>query len=159
MRHYECKCMKCSTKRQVAFKSEPYPEIGDVFLCTCSFCKEETEHTRVLTRKAAAELRRKQQEETLRNSIAEKCAEYGLKYRFLYQSVIVTTDLADWCFDYHESRITLYHESTIKVNFKTGNYAKAHVQFENKKIAPVDVIAYIADHDAWKAKNKKRQRN
>lgn len=153
MRHYECECMKCSTKRQVAFKSEPYPEIGGIFLCACSVCNQETQHTRVLTRKAAAELRKKQQEGALRESIAEKCAEHGFTCRFLHQSVIVTTGLADWCFDYHESRITLYHESTIKINFKTGDYAKAHVQFANKKIAPLDVIAYIAGHDARKTKN------
>ena len=152
MRHYECECMKCGNKRQVSFPPEHSPEIGDVFLCNCSHCQDETQHTRVLTRKAAAELRRKQQEKELRDMIAEKCSEYGFKHRFLYQSVIITTDLSDWCFDYHESRITLYHESTIKINFETGNYAKAHVQFANKKIAPLDVISYIADHDGWKAK-------
>ena len=152
MRHYECECMKCGAKHQIAFKDEPYPEIGDVFVFACSSCGEETQHTRSLTRKAAAELRRKQQETDLRNSIAEKCSEYGFNCRFLYQSVIVTTNLADWCFDYHESRITLYHESTIIINFETGDYAKAHIQFANKKIAPLDVIAYIADHDAWRAK-------
>ena len=156
MRHYECECMNCGAKRQVVFTAEPYPEIGDVFLCVCSGCKQETPHTRVLTRKASAELKRKQQEEDLRNSIAEKCAEHGFTCRFLHQSVIVTTELADWCFDYHDSRITLYHESTIKVNFKTGDYAKAHVQFAGKKIAPLDVIAYIADHDAWKAEKTGR---
>lgn len=142
--------MKCCTKRQVPFRDEPYPEYGDIFLHTCSVCKEETRHTRVLTRKTVSEIRRKQQEEDLRNSIVEKCAEYGFRCRFLYQSVIVTTNLADWCFDYHESRKTLYHESTVKVNFKTGDYAKAHVQFSNRKIKTPEVIEYIAAHDAWK---------
>ena len=150
MRHYECECMNCGAKRQIAFKVEPYPEIGDVFIFACSSCGEETQHTRSLTQKAAAELRRKQQEADLRNSIVEKCSAYGFKCRFLYQSVIVTTNLADWCFDYHESRITLYHESTVKINFKTGNYAKAHVQFEKRKMKPLEVIDYIASHDAWK---------
>ena len=59
--------------------------------------------------------------------------------------------LADWCFDYHQSRITLYHESTVKINFETGDYAKSHLQFANRKMKPLDVIDYIAAHDAWRA--------
>lgn len=156
MRHYECECKRCGGRQQVAFHIEPYPEIGDVFLCDCNFCKEETEHTRALTRKAMTELRRKQQEDNLRNSIVQKCAEYGFQCRFHYQSVIITTALADWCFDYHQNRITLYHESTIKVNFKTGDYAKFHIQFANRKLSPPDVIDYIAAHDTRKA-NKNYQ--
>ncbi|MBQ8612285.1 MAG: hypothetical protein IJ412_11350 [Oscillospiraceae bacterium] len=156
MRNYESECMKCGAKRQLAFKAEPYPEIGDIFLRHCPICDEETQHTRILTRKAAAELRRRQEEADLRSSIVEKSAEYGFKCRFLYQSVIITTNLADWCFDYHKSKITLYHESTIKVNFETGNYAKSHVQFANKKMAPLDVISYIANHDAWRTQKLNR---
>lgn len=150
MRQYECQCMSCGTKRQVAFKVEPYPELGDVFLVTCRTCQAETSHSRVLTRKAKAEVHRRQQEEDLRNSIGEKCSAYGFSYRFLYRSVIVTTPLADWCFDYHNSLITLYHESTIKINFETKNYAKSHVQFADRQINPLDVIDYIAAHDEWR---------
>lgn len=155
MRHYECVCKKCGIKRQILFRGEPYPEIDELFLLDCSSCQEKTQHTRSLTRKAIAELRRKQQEADLRASIAAKCAEYGFQHRFLYQSVIITTSLADWCFDYHDARITLYHESTIKINFETGNYAKAHVQFRNKKITPAEVIDYIQKHDEWKANRSK----
>lgn len=36
-------------------------------------------------------------------------------------------------FDYHRPRKTLYHESTIKVNFVTGDYAKSHKQFKSEK--------------------------
>lgn len=71
--------------------------------------------------------------------------------RFLYQSVIVTTPLADWCFDYHQRKITLYHESTIKINFATGDFVKSHLQFANRKMTPLEVIDYIASHDAWRA--------
>ncbi len=106
----------------------------------------------ILILMAAAELRRKEQEEALRQSIIDKCIEYGFQCRFLYRSVIVTTNLSDWCFDYHESRIKLLHESTIKVNFKNGKPAKSHVQFENRKMTPCEVITYIAEHDAWKQK-------
>ena len=151
MRHYECVCSQCGIRRQLAFRAEPFPEIGDVFLFACASCGEETEHTRVLTKKAAAELRRRQQEEALRDSIMKQCAEHNFRCRFLHQSVIITTDLSDWCFDYHESRITLYHESTVKINFATGNYAKAHVQFASRKITPQEFIEYIAKHDARKA--------
>ena len=86
----------------------------------------------------------------MRNSIVAKCNQHGFKCRFLYQSVIIATPISDWSFDYHTSRITLYHESTEKINRETGNYAKSHVQFRNKKITPVEVIDYIVGHDAWR---------
>ena len=153
MRHYECVCAQCGIRRQLAFHTEPFPEIGDNFLFVCTSCGEETAHTRVLTKRAAAELRRRQQEEALRDSMIKQCAEHHFRCRFLHQSVIITTALSDWCFDYHESRITLYHESTVKINFATGNYAKAHVQFASRKITPQEVIEYIAKHDARKAES------
>ncbi len=156
MRHYECECLRCSTRKQIAFSSEPYPELGEVFSHICSVCKEETNFTRVMTRKAAAELRRKQAELELRQSIADQCAAYGFQHRFLYQSVIITTQLSDWCFDYHQNGITLYHESTIKINFETGNFAKAHIQFRNQKMSAAEVIDYIAAHDDWRAGQNKR---
>ena len=77
--------------------------------------------SRTLTRKTANELKKKQAESDLQQSIVERCNHYGFQYRFLYQSVIVTTPLSDWCFDYHHNKITLYHESTTKINFATGD--------------------------------------
>lgn len=152
-RHYECECSNCGKKRQLAFHEEPFPEIGEAFLFMCPICDTETEHTRVLTKKAAAELRRKQQEKDLQNAIIDQCTKFGFAYRFVYRSVIITTALSDWCFDYHQSKITLYHESTVKVNFSTMDYAKSHVQFENKKMTPFEVIEYIAKHDEWRMNN------
>lgn len=32
MRHHECECLKCVRKAQIAFPSEPYPEIGEAFV-------------------------------------------------------------------------------------------------------------------------------
>ena len=152
MRHYECECLKCGRKAQIAFPSDPYPEIGEAFVRSCPSCSEETQMTRVLTRKAAAELRRRQAEADLRQSILDRCAEHGFQCRFLYQSVIITTPLSDWCFDYHAVKKTLYHESTTKINFATtGDYARAHVQFRDRRMTPIEVIDYIADHDLWKA--------
>lgn len=156
MRHYECECLKCGRKAQIAFQAEPYPEIGDNFSRFCPSCSKETQMTRVLTKKAAAELRRRQEESDLRQSILDRCAEYGFHCRFLYQSVIITTQLSDWCFDYHTPRKTLYHESTTKINFVTGDYAKAHVQFRDRRMSPTEVIDYIADHDSWKAAQIKK---
>lgn len=152
MRHYESLCLVCGAKRQIAFAEEPYPEYGDEFIAKCSFCAADTMHTRVLTKRTAAEIRRKAAEASLRQSIINKCHEYGFTYRFLYQSVIITTPLSDWCFDYHESRITLSHESTVKINFETGDYAKSHIQFRARKMAPTEVIEYIASHDAWRSR-------
>ncbi len=156
MRHFECECLKCSRKAQIAFPSEPYPEIGEVFSRFCPSCSAETQMTRVLTKKAAAELRRKQEEADLRQSILDRCAEYGFQCRFLYQSVIITTPMSDWCFDYHSAKKTLYHESTTKINFATGDYAKAHVQFRNRHMSSIEVIDYIVKHDFWKAAQAKR---
>ena len=150
MRHLESECMVCGRKTQVAFSAEPYPEYGDRFQHFCPVCETETEHSRTLTRKTATELRRKLEEQQRREEIMTLCEREGFSCRFLHQSVIVTTKLSDWCFDYHQSRITLYHESTTKINFSTGNYAKAHIQFRNRKMTISEVIDYIADHDNWR---------
>lgn len=147
MRHYESECMVCGRKTQVAFSAEPYPEYGDCFQHFCFLCGEATEHTRTMTRKTAAQLRRDQEEQRRREEIMVLCEKEGFSCRFIHQSVIITTDLSDWCFDYHQSRITLYHESTTKINFATRDYAKAHVQFRNRQITTPEVIAYIANHD------------
>ena len=149
---YECVCMSCGAHRTITFREEPYPKPKEVFTWMCHSCGCNTDHTRAMTRKTLAELRRAQKEEDLRNSIVQDCEQYGFSCRFLYQSVIITTPISDWCFDYHTSRITLYHESTVKINFATGDYAKSHRQFTNRKMTPHEVIAYIASHDAWRAK-------
>ena len=97
MTNYECECTVCRAVRQIHFENGPYPEYGDLFSFYCSSCGAETPFTRVLTRKTRAEVRRRQAEQDLRNTIVERCAFYGFSCRFLYQSVIVTTNLADWC--------------------------------------------------------------
>lgn len=158
MRHYECECLACGVKKQLAFRDAPYPQFGETFARYCTVCGTETTFTRVLTRKTAAELRAAERERALRQSIADRCAELGFRYRFLYQSVIVMTPLSDWCFDYHERKITLYHESTVKINFATGDYAKAHMQFHARKMTPLEVLSYIAVHDAWRADHPGRGR-
>lgn len=155
MRHYESECAVCGRKTQVAFSAEPYPEYGDCFQHFCPLCGEKTEHRRTLTKKTAAQLRRDHEEQRQREEIMVLCEKEGFSCRFLYQSVIITTDLSDWCFDYHQKRITLYHESTTKINFATGNYAKAHVQFRNRKMTIPEVIDYIANHDLWRKESEK----
>ena len=150
MRTYECACKICKTKQQIAFSVEPYPELGESIPHMCAFCRKETTFTRSLTRKALAEMRRKQEEQERQKEIVMLCSRYGFRCRFLYQSVIITTDLSDWCFDYHQPTVTLYHESTVPIHFPTGDYAKAHVQFRNRKMKIPEVIAYIAAHDQWR---------
>ena len=92
MRQYECKCLNCGRKRQVSF-AEPYPQFGETFLKHCTSCASDTVHTRVLTRKTASELRTAAYENALRQSIIDKCTEKGFKCRFLYRSVIITTQV------------------------------------------------------------------
>ncbi len=152
MQQYECICLTCKHKTQILFPGEPYPKLGEEFSARCSVCETETPHTRVLTKKAVAELHRQEAEQQLRQSITDKCAALGFTCRFYYQSVIITTPVCDWCFDYHQSRVTLYHESTVKINFQTGNYAKSHTQFKDRKMSPLKVIDYIAAHDRWRMK-------
>lgn len=151
MRHYLCECTACHTRQQYAF-DEPYPSIGESFFQQCNHCCEMTPHSRVLTRKAMAELRAKEEEAALRQGIVEKCELMGLTCRFVYESVIVSTPISSWQFDYHRRLKTLRHESTVKWNFKTGGPAFTHEQFRDKKMSNDEVIDYIAAHDDWKAK-------
>jgi len=151
MRHYLCECMACHTRQQYAF-DEPYPDIGESFLRQCNHCCQMTPHFRVLTRKAMAELRAKEEEATLRQGIAKKCEQMGFTCRFVYESVIVSTPISSWQFDYHRRLKTLRHESTVKWNFKTGDPAFTHEQFRDRKMSNDEVIDYIAAHDAWRAK-------
>ena len=152
MRQFLCECQECKAQNHLRFYSEPYPVYRDKVEGYCDTCKRTTEQQRVLTRRTLSEMHRLQAEKDLRQSIVDRCAEYGFKCRFLYQSVVITTPLADWSFDYHQSKKTLYHESTVKINFNTGGYCKTHCQFRNRKIKPLEVIDYIAGHDAWRAK-------
>ena len=151
MRHYLCECTVCHTRQQYAF-DEPYPGIGDSFPRPCNQCGEITPHSRVLTRKAMAELRAAEEEATLRQEIVEKCERMGFACRFVYESVVISTPVSSWQFDYHRRLKTLRHESTIKVNFKTGDPAFTHEQFRDMKMSNDEVIDYIAAHDAWRAK-------
>lgn len=101
-------------------------------------------------------IRRRQEEEDLKKSISDQCARHGFTCRFLYQSVIITTPLADWCFDYHEKYKTLYHENTPNTKYLTGHYVKAHTQFNGKKMTVSAVIEYIASHEGWRAEQRSK---
>ena len=149
MREYLCECLNCHNQHPVRFE-EPFPKAGDVFEHVCKTCGCITKQTRVLTRKARAEMRTKEAERELRQSIVEKCESYGFQCRFLYESVIITTPISSWQFGYHSSRKTLRHESTVKINFETGDYAKTHEQFHDRKMSCAEVIDYIAAHDKWR---------
>ena len=151
MRHYVCECQVCHTQQQYAFE-EPYPALGAIFSRPCNACCDVTPHTRVMTRKAMAELRMQQEEEMLRHSILDQCVSLGFQARFLYQSVIITTPISSWQFDYHSKLKTLRHESSVKVNFATGDPAFTHEQFRDRKMSIAEVIDYIAAHDEWRAR-------
>ena len=148
MRQYLCECQRCQAQQSYFF-DEPFPSMGDVFDQFCKNCGEITAHTRVLTRKARAEAHADQEEQALRQSIIAHCKHYGFQCRFLYESVIITTPISSWQFGYHESKKTLRHESTIKINFETGDYAKTHEQFRDRRMSCIEVIDYIAEHDKW----------
>jgi len=154
MRHYMCACQKCGEHNNLCF-DEPYPQYGEYFIRYCKHCEAETAQTMVLTKKVAKELRKQKAEQELKQSIIDYCQKYGFTCRFLYESVIVTTPISSWQFAYHESRKTLRHESTTKINFKTGDYAKTHEQFRNRKMTFQEVIDYIAEHDKRKMRRKK----
>ena len=154
MRQYLCECLKCHNQ-QPYFFDEPFPTAGDTFEQVCKNCDEATTHTRVLTRKAKAEVHAAQEEQALKQSIITRCQQYGFQCRFLYESVIITTPISSWQFGYHESRKTLRHESTVKINFETGDYAKTHEQFRERKMTCLEVIDYIAEHDKWRQEQQK----
>lgn len=152
---YTIRCSKCGKEYPIRDNGNDLPEPDEVISHWCKECEMETSHSYVLTRKFRAALRQKQKEEEQKQYIRNLCEGYGFTCRFLYQSVIITTPLSDWCFDYHESQITLWHESTIKVNFDTGDYAKAHCQFRKRKMTEAEVIKYISEHEKWVSKNRK----
>lgn len=147
MRQYLCECQACHKQSNLKFYEEPYPIGEEQFDGMCKYCNKITTHKRVLTRKTQSEMNRLKEEENLRQSITDKCNEYGIQCEFIYQSVVITTPRSTWSFDYHQSKITLYHESTIKINFETGNYSKTHCQFRDRRMKPEEVIKYIASHD------------
>ncbi len=147
VRCYECVCKACGTIKQKTFKTEPYPTLDDTFTCFCSICNSDQPHSRTATKKARAENNVRRQENDLKKDIEEACKKYGFTCRFLYQSVVISTPLSDWQFDYHQSKKTLYHESTIKINFTTGDYAKSHIQFKERRISNAEIILYIANHE------------
>lgn len=146
MRQYLCECTACGGRKSFQF-DEPYPEYGDTFIRHCDLCVADTLFTRVLTRKARAEMNSLKEEQQLQEKIRQKCAEYGFSCRFYLESVIITTPIASWQFAYHEKLKTLRHESTVKVNFDTGDPAAMHYQFRNRKMSVDEVIDYIAAHD------------
>ena len=148
----QCQCAVCGAVSQQHFLIGEVPEIDQAFRVFCKNCNEETEHFLSLTKKRKVELKRIAEEAALREEIEQICRDNGFSCRFLYQSVIITTPLSDWAFDYHRTKKTLYHESTVKINFATGNYAKSHVQFREKKMTNSEVIRYIASHDTAKTK-------
>ena len=153
MRNYICLCLQCEKQVQLAFY-EPYPKLGEQFIRHCSHCGKDTVHTLVLTKKMASELHRQEEEKQLRDRIIARCEQYGFSCRFLYESVIITTPISSWQFNYHAPKKTLRHESTVKINFKTGDYAKTHEQFREQKMTWEEVIDYIAAHDEWRQKQK-----
>lgn len=153
MRQYMCECSQCGGQNHLTFE-EPYPKYGDQFIRYCKHCNNNTSQTMVLTKKIAKELHKEQAEKDLKESIRCYCQKYVFSCRFLYESVIITTPVSSWQFQYHNSRKTLRHESTIKINFETGNPAKTHEQFRDKKMSCEEVIDYIAAHDEWRQKQK-----
>ena len=152
MRQHLCTCLKCGGQNHLNFE-EPYPKYGDQFIRCCKHCGADTPQTIAMTRKVATELRKQAAEKELKHSITQYCARYGFTCRFLYESVIITTPISSWQFQYHNSRKTLRHESTVKKNFETGDYAKTHDQFRDRKMTCEEVIDYIAKHDEWRAHN------
>lgn len=139
MRHLMCTCLKCGGQNNMSF-DEPYPQYGEQFVRYCRHCGEDTAQTMTLTKKVATELRKQKAEEELQQSIIDYCKKHGFTCRFLYESVIVTTPISSWQFAYHESKKTLRHESTTKINFDTGDYAFTHEQFRDKKMSCEEVI-------------------
>ena len=105
----------------------------------------------VLTRKMKAKLRREAEEAELKETIQKRCILYGMSCRFYLESVIIYSPVAKWQFAYHDRLKTLWHESTVKINFETGDYAAMHNQFRNRRLTCEEVIDYIAGHDGLSA--------
>ena len=118
-------------------------------LCFCKFCQKETSFTRTLTRKAQAELRRKQDEIDLQTTIREYCKGYGYDCRFYLESVIINTPASMWSFNYHDKEKVLRHENRRPVHDDMGGFVKTHEQFR-RRTDWKEVIDYIYRHDQWR---------
>lgn len=105
----------------------------------------------ILTRKMKAKLRREAEEAELKEKIRKRCILYGMSCKFYLESVIIHSPIAKWQFAYHDRLKTLWHESTVKINFETGDYAAMHNQFRNRRLTCEEVIDYIARHDGLSA--------
>lgn len=153
MRQYMCTCLQCKGNNNIQFV-ESIPQYGSVFLHYCKYCKEQTEHTLNATKKMLSKLRKTTEEEERQKSIRRYCQRYGFSCRFLYESVIITTQVSKWQFQYNKDLKTLRHESTVKINFDNGHYAKTHEQFRDRKMSCKEVIDYIAAHDKWRCEQQ-----
>ncbi len=128
---------------------EHYPDLGEQFVYFCNNCQKETLFTRTMTRKAQAELRRKQNEIDMQASIREYCKGYGFGCRFYLESVIITTPASMWSFNYHDKEKVLRHENRRPVHDDMGGFAKTHEQFR-RRASWKEVIDYIYRHDQWR---------
>ena len=146
MRQYLCECTICGHQRNFGF-DEPYPECGEVFVRRCDRCGDDKPFVRVMSRKARADAVRMEEEKALQERIRRKCADCGFACRFYMESVIIETPVGSWQFAYHDRLKTLRHESTVKINFETGDPAAMHYQFRDRKMTVDEVIEYIARHD------------
>ena len=61
MRTLYSMCRKCGGSFDLILES-PYPEFGETFMHFCRCCGEDTEHTLILTKKLAKQLRRQEAE-------------------------------------------------------------------------------------------------
>lgn len=143
----QMKCGICGQLRQIPNGERVVLSEGDMLELFCRVCGKDTVHVRVLTKKEQAEIRRNELENSLKKGIVDRCSQYGFSAKFVYQSVVIQTDLSKWSFDYHDGKKTLHHESTVKINFNTGMPAKTHIQFKDKKMTNEEVIDYIYRHD------------
>jgi len=157
LRTYECECVECRNKTQIQFKNEcKYPKLGEIFTSYCKCCGGMCDFTRTMTKKALSELRRIHEEQALKDKIQSLCDYYGYACKFVFQSVVITTPIASWSFDYHKSKVTLHHESSVKINWETGLYARTHVQFREKNMNFEEILAYIHSHDTWRKENSSK---
>ena len=153
-----CKCLTCGNMREMRIILRHSRNDENEIQCKCYICHKKTSSI-IVTSPKEIDAVRKSRVYSRQRRVKRACDKYHFKFHFGEQHAFIKTELGAWFFDYLDPLVTLYHESTRKINRRTGEYSAFHVQFENKYMSIEKVIDYIASHDDYRMNEMERNAN
>ena len=150
-----CRCTACGKMQEVRIHSRHNSKVVQSITCYCYDCKRETVHLTVNDKKQINQFR-SSREKSRQQRVANACARYGFKHHFGEQHAFVKTPIGTWFFNYLDLNVTLFHESSKKINRRTGDYSPYHIQFENREMSIEKVISFIAQHEKYRTEERER---